>query len=100
MSHAALALLAQIAVGALTGRWLVGGLAAAAFFLGREHAQAEYRWIEIFGAGRRANLPVWGGLDPEAWTAQSVFDVLLPIFAVCICYAAASGLRSRGRKQS
>lgn len=26
-------------------------------FIGREHAQAEYRWIETFGSHRRAYLP-------------------------------------------
>jgi hypothetical protein len=33
----------------------------------REIAQAEYRWIEQFGGGLRANMPWWGGLDHRVW---------------------------------
>lgn len=97
VTHALLALVAQIGVGLLTGRWLAGGIAAAGFFLGREHAQAEYRWIEEFGAGRRANLPAWGGLDPAAWTGKGVMDALLPVVAVGLCYAVATRLGGRPR---
>jgi hypothetical protein len=51
MTHVLLALAAQVIVGLLSGRWLVGGLAVAMFYLGREITQAEYRWISAFGAG-------------------------------------------------
>lgn len=68
--------------------WLTGlpGLAmgGACFYAGREHAQAEYRWIAAYGHGHRKNMPWWGGLAPRAWNVKSVADVLLPcLVAVC-----------------
>ena len=51
------------------------------FYIGREHAQAEYRYIEAHGK-KRANCPWWCGFMPEAWTMKSVMDFLLPIIAV------------------
>lgn len=68
--------------------WLTGlpGLAmgGACFYAGREHAQAEYRWIAAYGHGHRKNMPWWGGLDPRVWNVKSVADVLLPcLVAVC-----------------
>ena len=68
--------------------WLTGlpGLAmgGACFYAGREHAQAEYRWLGAYDHGHRKNMPWWGGLDPRAWNVKSVADVLLPcLVAVC-----------------
>ncbi len=53
LEHTIGALIVQISVGLLTGDWLVGGVGGAAFFIGREHTQAEYRWISAFGHGKR-----------------------------------------------
>jgi len=51
----------------------------AVFFLGREIAQAEYRWIEKFAGGLRANMPWWGGFDYRVWDAHSWWwNLLLP----------------------
>ena len=50
----------------------------AAFYAGREHAQAEYRYIEAHG-GKRADCPWWCGFAPSAWTAKSLLDFLLPL---------------------
>jgi hypothetical protein len=47
--HPAVALGVQILIGLLTGNFWLGALAGSAIFIGREHAQAEYRWIERFG---------------------------------------------------
>lgn len=59
-------------------------MGGACFYAGREHAQAEYRWIAAYGHGHRKNMPWWGGLDPRAWNVKSVADVLLPcLVAVC-----------------
>lgn len=68
--------------------WLTGlpelAMGGACFYAGREHAQAEYRWIAAYGHGHRKNMPWWGGLDPRAWNVKSVADVLLPcLVAVC-----------------
>ena len=48
--------------------WLgLGGGVGIGLFLGREHAQAEYRWISQFGDGKRANMPWWGAFDVRVW---------------------------------
>lgn len=71
--------------------WLAGvpGLAAggACFYAGREHAQAEYRFIEAYADGRRDNMPWWGGLAPRAWNGKSVADVLLPCLVAVLAGA-------------
>jgi len=93
MIHALITIAIQAAIGHLTGNWLVGGLFAAGFYTGREHAQAEYRWIERFGGGRRANMPWWGGFDRRVWNAKSVSDFALPIVFAVLIERAADGLR-------
>ena len=50
----------------------------AIFFLGREVAQAEYRYIEKHG-GKRDNVPWWCAIYPEAWTAKAVLDWVGPL---------------------
>lgn len=59
-----------------------------AFYLGREQAQAEYRYIEAHG-GKRAECPWWCGFCPSAWTVKGLFDCLLPL-AVSAVFASAS----------
>lgn len=68
--HPAIAAVACLLV-AMAGwsAWLC--LAAPLIFTGREHAQAEYRWIEEFGGHRRAFLPWWGGFDLRIWGVHS-----------------------------
>jgi hypothetical protein len=65
---------------ALFGMAWLGGLIGAVFFIAREHAQAEYRWIEHYGGGLRANLRPLSVLDPRLWNVHSlVFNLALPI---------------------
>lgn len=45
---------------------------SAAFYCGREHAQAEYRAIKSFYGGKRANAPWWCGFERRAWDAKSM----------------------------
>ena len=82
--HAIYALGIQLAVGLLTGNWWVGAAAGSFFFIGREIAQAEYRWIKEFGSGKRANMPETGGLDWRVWRGEydAIFDWLLPSVVV------------------
>ena len=82
--HALLALAAQTAIGLLTGNWWAGAAFGAAFYLGREHAQAEHRWIKSFGDGRRSNMPWYGGFDYRVWRGQYAawLDWLVPAVAV------------------
>lgn len=81
LEHAAATVSAQLIVGACMGNWWLGGVLACCWFIAREHTQAEYRWIERFGQGLRANMPGWGGFDPRAWTWASVLDWAAPMLA-------------------
>jgi hypothetical protein len=67
LQHIIVALILQAVIGLLTKNWWAGAAIASAYFVGREFAQAEYRWIEYFGAGRRANMPWWGPFDVRVW---------------------------------
>lgn len=52
---------------------------SAAFYCGREHAQAEYRAIKSFYGGQRANAPWWCGFEARAWSVKSMVDWLGPV---------------------
>ena len=67
LGHLIVALALQLLVVTVTRNWWGGALTAAAWSISREITQAEYRWIEQYGAGLRANMPWWGGLDPIVW---------------------------------
>lgn len=86
MAHLIIALLIQAALGLATGNWWAGAALGAALFLGREHAQAEYRWIAAYTPdGRRASMPWWGGFDPRVWhKLDAILDLTLPLVAVLI----------------
>jgi hypothetical protein len=71
----------QALLAAVTGEWWAGAAAGAGLFAGREIAQAEYRWIERFGEGRRANLQWWGAFDPRVWDRHSLAGAVLPLLA-------------------
>jgi hypothetical protein len=86
LEHSAYALLFMAIIGLLTGNWLAGACFGSAFFLGREHSQAEYRVIEHFYEGKRANMPWYGGFERRAWDVKSVVDFVLPIAATSIAF--------------
>ena len=67
IGHIVLAAAIQLLVRLPTRSWAAGAAAASAWFISREITQAEYRWIERFGGGLRANMPWWGGLDLRVW---------------------------------
>ncbi|WP_241362868.1 hypothetical protein [Escherichia coli] len=73
--HALCAVAAQVLVGLFTG-----------FFIAREHTQAEYRWIEMFGHGKRMNMPWWGGFDPRVWDVASLMDFSVPVVACLLVW--------------
>lgn len=81
LEHVLVTLILQLIVGLSTGLWWVGGAIGSTFFIGREHTQAEYRWIEKFGQGKRANMPWWGGFDVRIWDFGSLLDWLCPVVA-------------------
>lgn len=63
----------------LFGWGIAAGWLAAAFFFGREHAQAEYRVIEHNYDGLRGPGPWWLGFEPRAWTIKGMADWVLPL---------------------
>lgn len=82
LEHALIALVLQIVIGLATRNWWAGALLACAYFTGRELAQAEYRWIEHFGEGLRANAPWWAAFDRRVWvTTDQIADILGPLLA-------------------
>jgi hypothetical protein len=78
LEHSAYALLFMAIIGLLTGDWFAGACFGSAFFVGREHAQAEYRVIQKFYEGKRANMPWYGGFEPRGWDIKSMLDWILP----------------------
>ena len=98
VEHAVAAVAIQAVIGLATRNWWTGAALASGYFIGREVAQAEYRWIEAFGEGLRANLPWWGAFDARLWgQAEQVADWLGPILATLLVAAVIS--RS-GRRRS
>lgn len=84
IEHIILALVVQALVGRLTGNWWAGAALASAYFLGREVAQAEYRWIELYGHGLRANMPWWAPFDLRVWRRLDQWiDWIGPVVATC-----------------
>lgn len=86
MLHAAVALGLQIVIGVVFGDWVIGGAIGCVWFIAREHTQAEYRWIAQLGAGKRANMPWWGGFDWRAWNLPSLLDWLVPVLSCTVVY--------------
>lgn len=83
--HLVLGLALQAIVGLLGRGWWTGALVATTYFMSREIAQAEYRWIERYGDRRRANMPWWGPFDPRVWwCADAWLDWIVPCAATVL----------------
>ena len=82
--HLGVAVALQILIGALTGNWWAGAAFGVAVFVGREHAQAEYKYIQKNGGKRHAAPlpPEIGCLHPDYWSRDAVIDVALPALGV------------------
>lgn len=94
LEHAIYAAGIQAAVGLITRNWWSGAAVASGYFVGREVAQAEYRWIEQFGDGLRANMPWNAVFDPRVWqNADQIADWLGPV----VTTATIAMLRGRGK---
>ena len=80
LEHLIISLCLQAVIGFVTGNWWAGAAVCAALFIGREQAQAEYRWIAQFGDGQRKNLRWWNALNPKVWNTHNFFwNLALPI---------------------
>jgi hypothetical protein len=86
----ALAAAISAAGGSLHLAFWIGAAFGTGFYLGRELDQAEHRWIQRYGAGRRANLPWWGQFDLRVWNAKSWHDWILPTLATATVAAGAT----------
>ena len=96
IEHILLAVVIQLIIWVILRSWSAGAAAAIAWFVSREITQAEYRWIEHFGAHHRANMPRWGGLDPRVWQyADPWLDWITPTITVIAVSLAARWWKSR-----
>jgi hypothetical protein len=101
IEHIVLAIVIQLIIRFISGSWSAGAAAAIAWFVSREITQAEYRWIEHFGAGHRANMPWWGGLDLRVWQhADSWLDWIAPTIVVIAIALAAHHRSRRSRRRA
>lgn len=86
--HTIIALALQLICAWFTSNWWLGAAIGAAFYIGRELAQAEYRIIYTHYGRKRANAPWWCGFDRRAWTAKGLMDWIAPAAAVfALAYA-------------
>ncbi|HLU00785.1 MAG TPA: hypothetical protein VKZ70_13715 [Burkholderiaceae bacterium] len=74
--HAVYALLIQLFIAWLTKNYWIGAAAAIGFFVGREHAQREYK------LGDPSHLQPWEGFDIWRWSTDAQLDLLVPCAAV------------------
>lgn len=97
IEHIVVAILIVIPVACLLRSWFAGAVAASAWSISREITQAEYRWIEHYGHGLRANMPWWGAIDPNVWNhADPWLDWLAPtVVAFAIALAVSRFQRPR-----
>lgn len=84
--HLIIALVMQGVIGLLSGNWWAGAAFGAAWFLGREHAQAEYRYIKCNGGDRYSTpkLPEIAAFNPNLWSKDSILDFVLPVAGVIV----------------
>ena len=71
-------------IGFLCGDLYAGAAFGSALFIGREHTQAEYRWIQTYGQNKRDNMKWYGGFLPVVWDLGSLMDWLVPALTVSI----------------
>ncbi|WBO23525.1 hypothetical protein [Sphingomonas abietis] len=72
----------------------IGCFAASAVCIMREITQREYQWIELYGHGRRANMPGYAGLEVWQWNAHSISETVVAM-AVSIALAVIVTRRAR-----
>jgi hypothetical protein len=83
LEHTLISLGLQIILFFIFSSWWIGAILASGIFIGREYAQAEYRWIAQFGNGLRENMRWDDPLDPKVWNFHNFFwNMVLPIICV------------------
>lgn len=76
-AHGAYALLIQFLGTLLSGNAWIGAALAIGFFIGREHAQQEYKYAKDV-----TTLKWYAGFT--GWSKDKLLDVVTPVVAVCI----------------
>lgn len=101
IQHVLLALAIQLAVYLPFRSWGAAASTACAWAISREVTQGEYRWIEQYGGGLRANMPWWGGLDPAVWQHLDPWlDWVMPCMTVIVVAIVARWMQRRSGQQS
>lgn len=81
--HSVIAIIVQFLCWLILDSFVCGAFCASAIFIGREHAQAEYRWIEKYGQWRRYNLRWHNVFDRRIWDVHSFWwNLSFPIIVV------------------
>ena len=81
ISHVLITIAAMIAADLLGYSAVIAGALTVAYWLGREMAQAEERYMSMHRTNR-AGSPWWMAFKREAWTAKGLLDWALPAGAV------------------
>ena len=96
LEHILLAIALQVAVYLALRDWWAGAAVASAWAISREITQAEYRWIEHYGSGLRANMPWGGGIDSKVWGyADPWLDWIVPLATVVLIALVATRMGRR-----
>ena len=74
--HAGYAAIMQLVIGLVTGDWFAGACFGIAFFVGREHAQAQAKLGYTFKTTFQA-------FDVRKWSLDAQLDLLFPTI-VCL----------------
>ena len=77
--HAGYAALMQLVIGLVTGDWFAGTCFGIAFFLGREHAQAQAKLGYTFKTTFQA-------FDVRKWSLDAQLDLLFPVIATLLIW--------------
>jgi hypothetical protein len=83
LEHTLISLVLQIILFFVFSSWWIGAVLVSGIFIGREYAQAEYRWITQYSKGLRENIRWYDHLDPAVWNFYNSFwNMVLPIICV------------------
>lgn len=80
--HAFYAVLMQVVVFLVTNNWWTGAAFGMAFFLGREHAQAQIKY----------DLGDFAAFDIRRWNLDARLDLIFPVVATAVLALIGSNL--------
>ncbi len=63
-----------------------------AFYLGREIAQAEYRYIEYYCNNKRSKMPWYAIFLSKSWTIKGILDWVIPLIVSSWLYICLSSI--------